>query len=126
MSWKKGNTFETVAFTSFGFFWVSFAFILIAPFGLTTSSAGLGLYLILWGLLSFFLLLGTLKLKVKALIVIFTLLVTTFFITAIPALVTVPAIVGTIAAISTLLLGLASCYAAMAIVLNDVGYKLPL
>ena len=127
MAWKKGNTFETVAFTAFGFFWISFAFILIAPYGLPAASAtSTGLYLVLWGILSFCLLLGTIKLKVKALIAIFTLLVTTFFITAIPALVTVPAIVGTIAAISTLLLGIVSLYTAVAITLNEVGYKLPL
>ncbi|MCL2141295.1 MAG: acetate uptake transporter [Methanimicrococcus sp.] len=126
MSWKKGNTFETVAFTAFGFFWVSFAFILVAPLGLVAASPmSTGLYLVLWGILSFCLLLGTLKLKVNALIAIFVLLVTTFFITAI-ATFTGIAIVGTIAAISTLLLGVVSLYAAVAIVLNELGYKLPL
>ena len=124
MSWKKGNTFETVAFTAFGFFWISFAFILVAPLGLgAASGTATALYLVLWGILSFCLLLGTLKLKVKALIAIFVLLVTTFFITAASVFVAGLALV---AGVSTLLLGIVSLYAAVAIVLNELGYKLPL
>jgi succinate-acetate transporter protein len=125
MAWKKGNTFETVAFTAFGMFWLSFAFILIAPFGLTISGTALGLYLVLWGILSFALFLGTLKIKVKALIAIFALLITTFFITAAAVFTGVEAL-GLLAGVSTLLLGLVSLYAAVAIVLNELGYKLPL
>ena len=127
MSWKKGNTFETVAFTAFGFFWISFAYIVANPQGIATTSGmemSLALYLILWGILSFCLLLGTLKLKVNALIAIFVLLVVTFFVTA--ASVFLGGIVATLACLVTLLLGIVSLYAAVAIVLNELGYKLPL
>ena len=31
MEFKKGNTFGTTAFTSYGFFWLSLVFLLIAP-----------------------------------------------------------------------------------------------
>lgn len=31
MEWKKGNTFGTVAFTSYGLFWLSLVFLLLAP-----------------------------------------------------------------------------------------------
>ncbi|MBZ3936212.1 acetate uptake transporter [Methanimicrococcus blatticola] len=126
MAWKKGNTFETVAFTGFGVFWLSFAFILIAPLGTAAAGDfGLALYLLLWGIFGLGLLLGTLKMGVKALVVVFTLLVLTFFMTAAFHFVLIP-IVGVIAGFFAFLLGAAAFYTAMAIVLNEVGYKLPM
>jgi len=126
MAWKKGNTFETVAFTGFGVFWLSFAYILIAPFG--ASPAGdlsLGLYLTLWGIFGLGLFFGTLKMGVKALIVVFALLVLTFFATAAGHF-TLISIVGIAAGFFAFLLGAAALYTAIAIVLNELGYKLPI
>jgi len=126
MAWKKGNTFETVAFTGFGVFWLSFAYILVAPFG--ASPAGdlsLGLYLTLWGIFGLGLFFGTLKMGVKALIVVFALLVLTFFATAAGHF-TLISIVGIAAGFFAFLLGAAALYTAIAIVLNELGYKLPI
>jgi succinate-acetate transporter protein len=126
MAWKKGNTFETVAFTSFGFFWLSFAFILIAPFGLAQAQAfSVGLYLLLCGVLGLFLLIGTFKMKIKMLIIVFTLLVLTFFITAAAHFVDVH-MLSIASGFCAFILGSSALYTAMAIVLNELGCKFPM
>ncbi|WNY25666.1 acetate uptake transporter [Methanolapillus millepedarum] len=123
MEWKKGNTFGMVAFTGFGVFWLSFAYIQIHPFGaMMASTESVGLYLLLWGLFGLALLLATLKMKSKSMIVIFVLLVLTFFVTAIDHL---GVSLGIFPGICALLLGLAAFYKAMADVLNENGYNLP-
>lgn len=126
MAWKKGNTFETVAFTGFGTFWLSFAYINVAPFGAAAAGdIALGFYLALWGVFGLGLFFGTLKMGVKALIVIFALLVLTFFVTAAAHFVAIAAL-GFVAGVCAFLLGAAALYTAMAIVLNELGYKLPM
>lgn len=63
MEFKKGNTFGTLAFTSYGFFWLTLVFIWVAPgLGLPkTDALGMAWYLTMWGLFSFVLFIGTLK-----------------------------------------------------------------
>src|SRR3990172_8469714 len=54
MEWKKGNTFGTTAFTSYGFFWLSLVVLLVLPgLGITTAPDVLALsaYLTMWGIL---------------------------------------------------------------------------
>ncbi|WNY27776.1 acetate uptake transporter [Methanolapillus ohkumae] len=124
LAWKKGNTFETVAFIGFGVFWLSFAYILIAPFGAAAATTeSVGWYLALWGLFGLGLLLATLKMKNRALVVIFVLLVLTFFITAIAHF---GIALGIVPGICALLLGLSAFYTAMATVMNEQGYNLPM
>ncbi|MDL2261589.1 acetate uptake transporter [Methanimicrococcus sp. OttesenSCG-928-J09] len=125
MAFKKGNTFETVAFCAFGSFWISFAYILIAPFGSDPASAtSVGLYLLVWGLLAGSMLFGVIKLKAKFLIAVFALLALVFIVTAIFYFTGI-AIIATVAGILALILGLVAFYTAMTIVLNECGYKLP-
>src|SRR5512139_3701745 len=53
MEWKKKNTFGTVAFTSYGFFWISLVVLIVLPrVGLADASdrAGMAAYLFVWGL----------------------------------------------------------------------------
>lgn len=53
MEWKKNNTFGMVTFGSFGFFWISFATLLILPsLGLTKAPGAVDLaaFLAVWGL----------------------------------------------------------------------------
>jgi len=95
----KGNTFGATAFSSFGAFWISFAFILIPGFGSfgtytsvdpTTKetiidpslSSALGIYLIAWGLFTFILFLASFRLN-GATVLLFFLLTVTFVILAI-------------------------------------------
>ena len=62
MEYKKGNTFGTTAFTSYGFFWLSLVGLILMPemgLGQATSAAFMGWYLAMWGVLTFFLFLGT-------------------------------------------------------------------
>ena len=77
---KKGNTFGTVAFTSYGAFWLSFAFMNIA---VSTGAAApepavRGMYFLGWFFLTLILFFGTLK-TTRALQLVFGLLAAVFF-----------------------------------------------
>lgn len=63
MEWKQGNTFGTVAFVSYGSFWLSLVFIWVMPhLGLPAADPlSMGCYLGLWGIFTFALFIGTLK-----------------------------------------------------------------
>lgn len=59
---KQGNTFGGTAFTAYGLFWWSLVIILtMAPKGLEADLLSMGFYLLLWGLFTFFMFIGTLK-----------------------------------------------------------------
>ena len=81
---RNGNTFGTVAFTSYGLFWWWFALLqwtvgagwLKAP-----PASGVATVLLLWGILTFFLWIVTFRLS-KAVFSIFLLLWVTFFLLA--------------------------------------------
>ena len=84
MEWKKNNTFGTIAFTSYGLFWLSLAGLLMIPkaqLGEKTSNAGMIAYLIMWGIFTAVLFIGTLKIS-RALQVIFLSLTILFFMLA--------------------------------------------
>src|SRR5512145_3008005 len=56
MEWKKNNTFGTLAFTSYGLFWLSLVALLFLPqFGLAqaTSKIAFAAYFFMWGLFTF-------------------------------------------------------------------------
>ena len=64
MEFKKGNTFGTTAFTSYGAVWLSLVGILMLPrMGLADASSEsfLGAYLGVWGIFTLFMFFGTLK-----------------------------------------------------------------
>ena len=67
MEWKKGNTFATTAFISYGFFWISLVALLvlpkIIPAIIPTSESALATYLSMWGLFTAVMFLGTLRLN---------------------------------------------------------------
>jgi len=53
MEWKKGNSFGTLAFFSYGAFWVSFVTIVLFPslgLGTAADSSSMAAYLFLWGI----------------------------------------------------------------------------
>jgi hypothetical protein len=56
---KRGNTFASTAFTLYGFFWIALVWMVYH----THSTAGLATYLLVWGIFSFFMFIGTLKLN---------------------------------------------------------------
>ncbi len=64
MEFKKNNTFGATAFTAYGFFWWSLIFIWCNPFSDKISMAdekSMGFYLLLWGIFTSFMFIGTLK-----------------------------------------------------------------
>ena len=84
MEWKKGNTFATAAFTSYGLFWLSLvALILLPKLNLIAAAdeTAMAAYLAMWGLFTGVMFLGTLRLSV-ALQVVFGTLTVLFFLLA--------------------------------------------
>ena len=121
LEWKKGNTFGTTAFMSFGAFWLSLVALLVMPeMGLAKAPATSAMvaYLVIWGVFTLVMFIGTLKLN-GALQFIFGSLVILFFLLAIGDA-TSNAIVKQIAGIEGIICGLSAIYTALAQVLNDV------
>lgn len=84
MEWKKGNTFGTTAFTSYGLFWLSFVGLLTMPaMGLCekASVTGIIFYLIMWGIFTAVMFVGTLRTN-RALQFVFASLALLFFLLA--------------------------------------------
>jgi succinate-acetate transporter protein len=85
MEWKKKNTFGMVAFTSYGAFWFTLVALLVMPkLGWIdkTSNAGMICYLVLWGIFTLLMFVGTLKMN-AALQFVFGSLALLFFLLAI-------------------------------------------
>lgn len=84
MEWKKGNTFGTTAFTSYGFFWLTLVGLLLLPkMGLWDGPKGSSMvaYFILWGIFTSILFIATLRIN-KPLQVVFSTLTILFFLLA--------------------------------------------
>ena len=66
MEWKKGNQFGSIAFISYGSFWLTLVFIWIAPtFGLEKATKlEMGFYLLFWGMFTLIFFIQTFKGKV--------------------------------------------------------------
>lgn len=124
MEWKKGNTFGTTAFTSYGLFWLTLVGLIVMPklgWAAAPSAVAMGTYLIMWGILTAFLFIGTLKLN-RALQFVFASLTILFFLLAIGDF-TGSATIKMIAGYEGIICGLSAIYAAMAQVLNEVYNK---
>ena len=122
MEFKKGNTFGTTAFTSYGLFWLSLVALWVipgtgAPNGGKTPEDYMGFYLFLWGLFTFFMWIGTFK-KNRALQFVFLSLTVLFVLLALRDW-TGSAEIGKIAGIEGIVCGLSAIYLAMAEVLNE-------
>jgi len=121
---KKNNTFGLTAFTSYGFFWLSLAgLILMGKWGWFTapSDGAMAAYLGMWGLFTLGLFFGTLKLT-RALQIVFGTLVILFFLLAAEHA-TGNESIGKVAGYEGLLCGFSAIYAGIATVLNDVYGK---
>ncbi|HEV2235333.1 MAG TPA: acetate uptake transporter [Ktedonobacterales bacterium] len=79
---RAGNTFGATAFTSYGAFWLSFAFLVIGT-GLTKDNApdgtAVGWYLVGWGIFTALMTLGSLRTNIATFLV-FALLTATFIV----------------------------------------------
>jgi len=124
MEWKKGNTFGTTAFTSYGFFWLSLVVILVMPkMGLATApeKSAMAAYLIMWGIFTAGLFIGTLRLN-RALQFVFASLTLLFFLLAVGDI-TENSTIKLIAGYEGIICGFSAIYAALAQVLNEVYGK---
>ncbi len=121
LEWKKNNTFGATAFTSYGMFWLTLVALLLLPrLGLAepSSTLAMGFYLLMWGIFTFVMFIGTLKIN-RALQVVFLSLAVLFFLLAIRDF-AASEVVGRIAGWEGILCGLSAVYAALAQVLNEV------
>jgi succinate-acetate transporter protein len=121
MEFKKNNTFGMTAFGSFGLFWFTLAFLIIMPamgWSNAPETAAMVAYLIMWGIFTGVMFIGTLKLN-RALQVVFASLTVLFFLLAIGDG-TGSVVVTRIAGIEGIFCGLSAIYAALAQVLNSV------
>ncbi|HVP26262.1 MAG TPA: acetate uptake transporter [Candidatus Bathyarchaeia archaeon] len=130
MEYKRGNTFGTVAFTSYGLFWWSFAFIntqsvIIYSYSSTTSES-LMAYFFMWGLFTLCMFFGTLK-KNRAIQFVFASLFILFFLLAAKfAILAYTSMISTdlnlftqIIGIEGIICGLSAVYLAIAEILNE-------
>jgi succinate-acetate transporter protein len=72
MEWRKGNTFATTAFISYGLFWLSLVtMVLMTKLGWATASneKAMAAYLFMWGLFTLVMFIGTLRLHVAGQVV---------------------------------------------------------
>ena len=115
---KQGNTFGGTAFTAYGLFWWSLVLIWVNPFeGLNGGdNVSMGFYLLLWGIFTLFMFIGTLKHN-RATQVVFGTLTVLFFLLAIGDF-TYSHVVTTIAGIEGIVCGLSAIYSAMGQIVN--------
>ena len=116
----QGNTFGGTAFTAYGLFWWSLVLIWTNPFAASgieaASSVALGWYLLLWGIFTGFMFIGTLKHN-RATQVVFGSLTVLFVLLALGDFTGIHAI-HTIAGIVGIFCGLSAIYSAMGQILN--------
>lgn len=124
MEWKKNNTFGTTAFTSYGLFWLSLVGLIFLPtlgLGTATSKPAMAAYFFMWGLFTFVMFIGTLKIN-RALQFVFLSLTILFFLLAARDYLGSEAI-GTLAGYEGIICGLSAVYTGLAQVLNEVYKK---
>lgn len=129
MEYKKGNTFGTVAFGSYGLFWWSLVILLILPnitfFNTAGNSAlkaadpvSLGAYFFIWGLFTIVMFFGTLKGHRMLQIVFISLAILFFLLTA--AELTGSDTLTIIAGYEGIFTGASAMYLGLAEVINEV------
>ena len=133
MEFKRGNTFGTVAFSSYGLFWWSLVLLLVLPnnaifMGLSApTELAMAAYFFMWGLFTFAMFFGTLKIN-RALQFVFASLTILFFMLTIRDLTGNPALFGVftfgnLTGIEGVICGLSAVYLAFAEVLNEAHKK---
>ena len=119
LEFKKGNTFGLTAVVSYGFFWITLVALWVMPklgWSEPTPPAYMGCFLLLWGLFTAFMWVGTWRAN-RALQVIFGSLTLLFVLLAIRDF-SGNALIGVIAGYEGIFCGLSAIYLAMAEVLE--------
>ena len=113
---RRGDTFGLTAFTSYGAFWIGLAIYFVFQWtGLVKAdNPGLAWTMIMWGIFTFFMMIGTLKMTFvhffvfATLVILFGLLAAVFF----------GAISAKVAGVEGLFCGGAAAYGAAAVIIN--------
>lgn len=124
MESRKNNTFGFTAFISYGFFWLSLVGLLVMPklgWVAAANETAMAYYLMMWGIFTFFLFIGTFRISV-ALQVVFGTLVILFFLLAYGNA-TSNATIKTIAGYEGIICGASAIYTGMGSLLNEVYAK---
>ncbi|MBN1903058.1 acetate uptake transporter [Candidatus Sumerlaeota bacterium] len=124
MEWKKNNTFGATAFTSYGLFWLTLVGLILIPklgWTETPSNGSMVAYLILWGIFTSLMFIGTLKLN-RALQFVFASLAVLFFLLA-AGDATGSAAIKHFAGFEGIVCGASAIYTAIAQVLNEIYKK---
>ncbi len=122
MEWKKGNTFATTAFTSYGLFWLSLVVLVVLPktgWGTASNDTAMAAYLAMWGLFTAIMFIGTLRLN-RALQVVFATLTILFFMLAIGDYTNASAGFKHATGYEGIFCGFSAIYAGLALVLNEL------
>ena len=125
MEWRKGNTFATTAFLSYGLFWFSLVARIILPrLGWATASneTAMAAYLFMWGLFTAVMFIGTLRLHVAG-HVVFGSLTILFFLLAIGDFIHAGPGFKQFTGYEGIFCGFSAIYAGLAQVLNEVYGK---
>ena len=133
MEFKKGNTFGTTAFTSYGLFWWSLVILLLLPnSSLATgysapNTTAMAFYFLVWGIFTFVMFFGTLKTN-RALQFVFMSLAILFFLLTLRDLsgnmiLFGDLTIGILAGIEGIICGSSAIYLALAEVLNEANKK---
>ncbi len=128
MEFKKGNTFGTVAFTSYGLFWWSLVALILLPgtsfFGsvLSSDNNAMAAYFFMWGLFTFAMFFGTLKTN-RSLQLVFGTLFILFFMLMARELLGNPVWFNTITGIEGIICGFSAVYLGFAEILNEAHQK---
>ncbi len=125
MEWKKGNTFATTAFTSYGLFWLSLVVLVVLPktgWGVPTNDVAMAAYLAMWGLFTAVMFIGTLRLHVAGQVV-FGSLTILFFLLAIGDFIDAGPGFRHFTGYEGIFCGFSAIYAGLAQVLNELFGK---
>lgn len=125
MEWKKGNTFATTAFVSYGFFWLSLVTLIVLPklnLVAAADETAMASYLALWGIFTGVMFLATFRLN-RALQFVFGTLTVLFFMLAYGDYANASAGFKHLTGYEGLVCGFAAIYTGLAQVLNELNGK---
>jgi succinate-acetate transporter protein len=128
MEWRKGNTFATTAFISYGLFWLSLVTLIVLAklgWGAASDEKAMAAYLAMWGLFTAVMFVATLRLN-RALQVVFGTLAILFFLLAIGDYTNASAGLKHFTGYEGIFCGFSAIYAGLAQVLNEVFGKIVL
>ncbi len=128
MEWRKGNTFATTAFISYGLFWLSLVTLIIFAklgWGAPSNDTAMAAYLAMWGLFTAVMFVGTLRLN-RALQIVFATLTILFFLLAIGDFTAASTGFKHVTGYEGILCGFSAIYAGLAQVLNELFGKIVL